>query len=70
MKTKKTQSQSVRIYNHLVKGKSLTAIEALNKFGCFRLAARIADLKRMGIRITTTTKHNRKTGKKFASYSI
>jgi hypothetical protein len=52
---KNKTSQSVRIYNHLVKGKSLTAIEAL---------------KKMGIRITTTTKHNRKTGKKFACYSI
>jgi len=67
---KNKTSQSVRIYNHLVKGKSLTAIEALNKFGCFRLAARIADLKRMWIKITATTKHNRKTGKKFASYAI
>jgi len=70
MKTKHTNpSQSVRIYKHLVSGKSLTAIQALDKFGCFRLAARIAELKRMGFRIKTTTKTN-KQGKRFASYSI
>jgi len=71
MKTKHTNpSQSLRILKHLKTGKSLTALEALNRFGCFRLAARVLELKRMGYRINRTIKHNRKTGKKFASYSI
>jgi hypothetical protein len=70
MKTKtNTKSQLIRIHKHLISGKSLTAIQALNLFGCFRLAARIADLKKMGSRIKTTIKSN-KQGKRFASYSI
>jgi hypothetical protein len=71
MKTKHTNpSQSIRILKHLKSGKSLTALEALTRYGCFRLAARVHELKRKGYRITQTTKHNRKTGKKFASYAI
>lgn len=33
---------------HLDKGESITAIEALNMFQCFRLAARMHDLKESG----------------------
>ena len=46
-----TQTQRILIY--LKTGKSLTPLEALNKFGCFRLAARIADLRRDGHTIWT-----------------
>jgi hypothetical protein len=62
----KTQKQ--KIQHHLSKGKSITPIDALNKFGCFRLAARIADLRNDGINIAT--KNVTKKGKTFASYSI
>jgi hypothetical protein len=62
----KTQKQ--KIQDHLSKGKSITPIDALNKFGCFRLAARIADLRNDGINIAT--KNVTKKGKTFASYSI
>lgn len=41
-------SQEARILNHLRSGKTLTAIEALQRFGCFRLAARVKDLKEEG----------------------
>ena len=34
-------------------GKGITPIDALNLFGCFRLGARIADLKKMGYDIVT-----------------
>jgi hypothetical protein len=70
MKKHTNKSQSLRILSYLKSGKSITPIEALNKFSCFRLAARVHELKGMGYRINQTTKHNRKTGKKFASYSI
>ena len=63
MKTQKQQLQ-----DHLIKGKSITPIEALNKFGCFRLAARIADLRNEGVNIAT--KYVNKKSKTFASYSL
>ena len=41
-------SQTAAILHHLSRGKSLTALEALQRFGCFRLAARVRELKDMG----------------------
>ena len=41
-------SQSKQILNYLKKGYSLSSLEALHKFGCFRLAARIYDLRCAG----------------------
>ena len=61
-------SQNSRILKHLMKGKSLTPIQALNKFDCFRLASRIKELKKDGFDILTTMiKSNKKT---FASYTL
>ena len=40
-------SQNANIKKHLEQGKSITAFEALSLYGCFRLGARIYDLKRM-----------------------
>jgi hypothetical protein len=62
----KTQKQQILAY--LKKGKSITPLQALTKFGCFRLAARIADLRNEGLNIAT--KNVTKEGKTFASYSI
>ena len=36
------------IIAHLEGGKSLTALECLNLFGCLRLAARVYDLREIG----------------------
>lgn len=44
-------NQTDQIHNYLKEGNSITAIEALNLFKCFRLAARISDLKRQGVAI-------------------
>lgn len=63
---KKTQSEQILTY--LSKGKGLTPIDALNKFGCFRLAARISDLRTQGHTIWTETVT--KNGKTFASYKM
>ena len=41
-------TQTQKILKHLQHGNSITAIDALNNFGCFRLAARINDLKKDG----------------------
>ena len=40
-----SQSQCDRILRYLQSGKRLTSLEALDKFGCLRLSARILDLK-------------------------
>ena len=60
------KSQTDKILTYLKSGKPLTPITALNKFGCFRLAARIADLRKDGHTIFTETVTKGK--KTFASY--
>ena len=62
-------SQNKQIADYLNKGKKLTPIDALNKFGCFRLAARIADLRNEGMSIVTNT-IKLKNKKQVAQYSI
>ena len=42
------ESQNKQIRKHLEDGHTITAIEALEKFKCFRLASRISDLKKAG----------------------
>lgn len=62
-------SQNKQIADYLNKGKKLTPIDALNKFGCFRLAARISDLRNEGMNIVTNT-IKLKNKKQIAQYSI
>ena len=62
-------SQNKQIADYLNKGKKLTPIDALNKFGCFRLAARIADLRNEGMNIVTST-IKLENKKQIAQYSI
>jgi len=45
-------SQCDDILAHLKRG-PITAIDALNRYGCFRLAARIKDLRAQGYDIET-----------------
>lgn len=63
-----TRSQLTQILNHLKRGRSLTAIQALNKFGCMRLSARILDLKEMGYSIASD--YIKQDGKRFARYRL
>lgn len=63
-----TQNEMIRKY--LEAGHSLTQIEALNRFGCFRLATRIFELKKSGMRIKTETVENKSTGKRYARYRL
>jgi hypothetical protein len=62
-------SQTKQIAEYLNKGKKLTPIDALNKFGCFRLAARIAELRNDGMNIITTS-IKLKNKKLVAQYSL
>jgi hypothetical protein len=41
-------TQCERILSILEAGESITALDALREIGCFRLAARINDLKKLG----------------------
>lgn len=62
------ESQSYQIREYLLQGNSITAMEALRLFGCFRLSGRIYDLRKEGTNISSTIiKIN---GKRVAEYSI
>ena len=62
------KSQNDQILAHLQSGKSITPLEALGMYGCFRLGGRIYDLKQQGHPIITDkVKEN---GKTFASYRL
>ena len=53
----------------MLKSGPVTAMDALQKAGCFRLAARIADLRQQGHEIITDT-ITTPTGKHIASYQL
>ena len=62
-------TQSDMILDALLRGETLTPLDALKKYGCFRLGARIWDLRHSGYQI------DRKMievgdGKHVAEYSI
>jgi hypothetical protein len=50
---KSTDSQPALIKGWLLNGYSITQLDALNMFGCFRLSARIANLREEGLDIVT-----------------
>lgn len=60
-------TQARRILAHLRAGNRLTALEALERFGCFRLAARVHELRREGWQIEERTVETR-GGKRVAEY--
>ena len=49
----KPESQNALIKGWLLNGYSITPMEALNMFGCFRLSARIANLREEGMLVVT-----------------
>jgi len=65
----KRSTQSQMILSHLRGGRGITAIEALNLYHCFRLAARIADLRDLGHRINTNM-ISIEDGKSIAYYTL
>jgi hypothetical protein len=69
MNTKSMNTQpstTKKIEAWLLRGYKLTPLQALEKWGCMRLAARIAELRKDGLPIVTN-KITRK-GKTFAEY--
>lgn len=61
-------SQEQAILDYLKTGKSITQLDALKMFGCFRLGARIWDLRKKGYRIEEVDTHI--NGKTFARYFL
>lgn len=62
----KTQCQMIR--EHLEAGHRLSQIEALDRFGCFRLASRINELRKQGLDIRTDIVEGAENGKRWAEY--
>lgn len=60
-------TQTARILTH-IKREPITPIQALNLYGCFRLAARISDLRDQGHVIDTEMVES--NGKRYAKYRL
>jgi hypothetical protein len=65
-----SQSQCKMIAAWLMQGKSITFPEALNMFGCARLASRINDLKNRGMNIDREMIVTPYTNKRVARYFL
>ena len=61
-------TQTEQIVNALEAGEGITAIDALERWGCFRLAARIGELRQEGYNIITKT--IKRNGKQYAEYRL
>lgn len=59
-----TQTQAIR--KHLLRHNSITPLEALRKFGCMRLAARIGELREEGFSVLTARVS--RNGRRYAKY--
>ena len=60
------ESQNKQILNYLIAGNSITQMDALRLFGCFRLSGRIWDLRREHDITTDMVKIN---GKRVVRYT-
>jgi Helix-turn-helix domain len=62
------RTQADRVLDWMATGKGITPLQALKRFGCLRLGARIHQLKKDGHRIRTDLV--RKNGKTVAEYRL
>lgn len=63
------ETQAAQILAHLKAGKAITPLDALSQFQCFRLGARIYDLRSEGHDIAKRMVET-PSGKKVAEYSL
>lgn len=68
--TQTSASQTARIKAALLKGEKLTPIDALRRFGCFRLGARIWELRNEHGMDIRTEQFRTESGKIVAAYSL
>ena len=69
LKLREIHTQKNNVLKHLESGREITPLDALEQYGCFRLAAVIWNLRDEGYKIATKTVSN-KYGKTFASYKL
>ena len=62
-------TQNDTLLNHMMTGRSISPLEALGLYGVFRLAARMFELKAMGVDIQKNTKVDI-NGKQYAEYFV
>ena len=62
-------TQNQNILKHLIDGKGITPLKALNLFGCMRLASRVNDLRKKGYPIDSVMIKTQQ-GKRVAEYHI
>lgn len=65
----KKPSQNEQVLELLKQGKSINRDISLREYGCFAISARIADLRKRGVKINTELVYVRK-GIKRAMYSL
>ena len=63
-------SQPGLVLNHLLSGEEINPLEALNKYGCYRLGAVIFLLKREGYKIHTRLEHYTKPNGRKGHYAV
>ena len=68
-KTHRRPTQAGKILAYLQAGNRITALEALQRFQCFRLAARIYELRNQGWQIAERMVETG-SGKRVAEYSL
>ena len=62
----KTQS----IIDHLLSGKEISSLDAVNKFKTVKLTSRISDLRQAGYKISDRWEENKKTKSRYKVYFL
>ena len=70
MKTKTEDSVKQKILRHLQGGRTITPLQALDRFNCMSLAQRVAELKREGHPIQGELIKDDRTKKRFSQYRL
>jgi hypothetical protein len=69
-----TESQERQLQQYMEAGNTVTGLEAMNLFGCMRLPARVADMKKNGVPVQDDWEYeldeNGKVVKKWKKYWI
>lgn len=73
MRGNPNEVQTYRIKEYLIRGATITQLDAIERFGCFRLAARIYDIRKAGLdvhKIMVKTAQGRMFAKYYLSHGI
>lgn len=69
--TQSSESQEKQIFSYMMDGNRITSLEALQLFGCMRLASRISDIRRNHPEVNIKVeKIETATKKKVAQYYV